>query len=62
MAKQEDKQQQEVRMTSVRTCTCTSPGQDRLYGTGRRVHNRTKQTSPPRERRWRCSGCGTVRD
>lgn len=40
--------------TLILPCKCVNPGQDRMYGLGRRVHNQS--TRKPNEAR--CSGCG----
>ena len=41
-------------MTKIMPCTCTHAGQDRLYGTGRRVHNNYIKSDGG----WRCTVCG----
>lgn len=38
--------------STVHTCRCTHPGQDALYGPGKRLHNQTKNGR-------RCTACGT---
>jgi len=38
-------------MTKVLTCTCKSEFQDKTYGTGNRLHNKTNNG-------WRCTVCG----
>lgn len=43
--------------TIVLPCTCDHVAQDKLHGKGRRVHNRTKQSKPTVEQRWRCTVC-----
>ena len=45
---------------AVKQCAsyCVHEYQDRKYGKGRRVMNRTKQSAAPREQRWRCTICG----
>lgn len=40
--------------TNVQRCTCAHPAQDRIYGSGNRLHNRgSKQSS--------CTSCGQKR-
>lgn len=46
------------RNVAIKACDCVSPFQDKTYGKGLRVHNRTKQNSPEPVRRWRCAVCG----
>ena len=41
-------------MTKIMPCTCTHPGQDRLHGAGRRVHNAFAKSPGG----WRCTVCG----
>jgi hypothetical protein len=45
---------------AIRSCTCKNDFQDRRYGKGLRVFNRTLQQRPDSERGWRCTSCGTV--
>ena len=35
----------------VLTCDCICPQQDKLYGKGKRLHNKTKNDE------WRCTSC-----
>ena len=37
-------------------CTCSHDGQDRLHGSGNRVHNQAKDSN--RGIKWRCTICG----
>lgn len=50
-------------MFLVKVCEsgCASEYQDRKYGKGRRVHNRTLQNKPEASRGWRCTQCGMPR-
>lgn len=47
-------------------CSPCRPGpaadfQDRRYGRGRRLHNRTRQSAAAAQRRWRCTVCAAER-
>lgn len=42
------------RATSKKECSCTHAFQNKTYGKGIRVHNKTKDG-------WRCTACGTAR-
>jgi len=47
---------------AVKKCLCPHGDQDRKYGKGRRLHNRTQQKAEKGERGWRCTVCGNVKN
>ena len=47
--------------TAVKHCRCPHGFQDRRYGKGMRVHNRTNQKEATAQQGWRCTICGEVK-
>lgn len=47
--------------TTIKSCSCSHNGQDKLHGKGRRVHNQL-QTPKDKKPEWRCTVCGAVRE
>lgn len=43
--------------TKILSCSCKHEAQDRIYGSGLRLHNRTMQTKARESRKWRCTVC-----
>lgn len=41
---------------SIRKCVCKQLFQDQRYGGNQRIHNHMKNG------KWRCTGCGSVKD
>ena len=48
--------------TKILPCSCSSPGQDAIYGVGERVHNyATGKSAKGGINVYRCTVCGTER-
>ena len=53
--------QKESRSIAIKKCTCANAYQDKKYGKGLRVHNRTKQKDEKHLQGWRCTVCKDVK-
>jgi len=56
-----DVQKEQEPRTAVLKCRCPHGDQDRRYGKGLRLHNRTKQHEATQIRGWRCTVCKDVK-